>query len=153
MTKVVDVLELGEVQLPDWHLRFDDVTSLIRAFAIRQPDGVILFDTGVGHGRAWIDETYRPRVTAIVDALNDVRVDERDAEAIANSHLLIDHCGQHTATGSYGAVALDVGSSVRSQFGKCPGMSEAGMVHASKPVPPSTVSVDPMPALIVSSPL
>ena len=59
MTRVVEVLELGEVQLPDWHPRLDDVTAPIRAFVIRHPDGVVVFDTGVGQGHPLIDDLYK----------------------------------------------------------------------------------------------
>lgn len=92
----VETLELGEVQLPDWHPRVHDATSLIRAFAIRHPDGVILFDTGVGRNNPMIDELFdTPKVTPIVEALNGVGIDERDVAAIVNSHLHFDHCGQN----------------------------------------------------------
>jgi len=98
MTPVVVVLELGEIQLPTWHPRVADETALIRAFAIRHPDGVILFDTGVGHGHAGIDELYqKPKITPIIDALNTIDIDERDVKAIVNSHLHFDHCGQNQA--------------------------------------------------------
>ncbi len=98
MTLVVEVLELGEVQLPDWHPRVDDVTALIRAFVIRHPDGVVVFDTGVGPGHPLIEDIYQqPEITPIIDALNAVGVDERDVAAIVNSHLHFDHCGQNHA--------------------------------------------------------
>ena len=98
MTLVVEVLELGEVQLPEWHPRADDVTALIRAFVIRHPDGVIVFDTGFGQGHPLIDELYKqPEITPIIAALNAVGVDERDVTAIVNSHLHFDHCGQNHA--------------------------------------------------------
>ena len=98
MTTVIDVLELGEVELPEWHPRAADVTSLIRAFVIRHPDGVILFDTGIRNGHPLIDNLYnRPEITPIIVALNAAGVDERDVTAIVNSHLHFDHCGQNHA--------------------------------------------------------
>lgn len=98
MTPTVEVLEFGEVRLPDWHPRVSDVTALIRAFVVRHPDGVILFDTGVGHGHPLIDKVYQePSITSIVEALNGADVDERDVVAIVNSHLHFDHCGQNHA--------------------------------------------------------
>ncbi len=98
MTPTIEVLELGHVRLPQWHPRSADVTSLIRAFAIRHPDGVIVFDTGVGHGNPVIDEIYQqPRITSLIHALNAVQIDERDVAAIVNSHLHFDHCGQNQA--------------------------------------------------------
>jgi len=98
MTPSVEVLELGEVELPDWHPRVADVSALIRAFVVRHPDGVILFDTGVGHGHPVIDDLYHhPTITSIIVALNGVGIDERDVAAIVNSHLHFDHCGQNHA--------------------------------------------------------
>ncbi|MGE0140750.1 MAG: MBL fold metallo-hydrolase [Ilumatobacteraceae bacterium] len=95
---MVDVLELGEVQLPEWHPRVGDVTALVRAFVIRHPDGVVVFDTGIGSDHPVIDDLYaKPRITPIITALNTVGVDERDVTAIVNSHLHFDHCGQNSA--------------------------------------------------------
>ena len=98
MMSVIEVLELGEVKLPEWHPRVADGTALIRAFVIRHPDGVILFDTGVGKNNSLIDDLYeQPKIIPIIDALNGVGVDERDVTAIVNSHLHFDHCGQNNA--------------------------------------------------------
>ena len=98
MTLVVEVLELGEVELPDWHPRVDDETALIRAFVIRHPDGVVVFDTGVGQGHPLIDDLYKqPQITPIIVALNALGVDERDVTALVNSHLHFDHYGQNHA--------------------------------------------------------
>lgn len=98
MKPLVEVLELGEVRLPEWHPRVDDVTAPIRAFVIRHPDGVVVFDTGVGQGQQLIDDIYKqPQITPIIAALNGVGVDERDVTAIVNSHLHFDHCGQNHA--------------------------------------------------------
>ena len=93
----VDVLRLGAVILPDWHPRSADVTCPIQGWAIRHPDGVVVFDTGVGAGNELIDELYRPDVIGVVDALNGLGIDERDVVAIVNSHLHFDHCGQNPA--------------------------------------------------------
>jgi glyoxylase-like metal-dependent hydrolase (beta-lactamase superfamily II) len=93
----VEPIELGEVHLPDWHPRIDDVVAIMRGFVVRHPDGVILFDTGSGDDHDVLNELYTPRVVPIVDALNTVGVDERDVVAIVNSHLHFDHCGQNRA--------------------------------------------------------
>ncbi len=91
----VDVLELGEVMLPDWHPRAADGTCVIRGFAIRHPDGVILFDTGVAGDHEWVNDMFRPTVVPIVEAVNGAGIDERDVVGIVNSHLHFDHCGQN----------------------------------------------------------
>ena len=93
----VQPIELGEVHLPDWHPRIDDVVAIMRGFVVRHPDGVILFDTGSGDDHDFLNELYTPRVVPIVDALNAVGIDERDVVAIVNSHLHFDHCGQNRA--------------------------------------------------------
>ena len=84
-------IELGEARLPAWHPRIDDVVAIMRGFVIRQPDGVIVFDTGSGDDHDVVNELYDP----IVAALDAVGVDEREVVAIVNSHLHFDHCGQN----------------------------------------------------------
>lgn len=95
MAITVEPLDLGTVQLPDWHPRAADRTCLIQGFAVRHPDGVILFDTGTGDDHDFLNELYHPTITPIVTALNDAGIDERDVQAIVNSHLHFDHCGQN----------------------------------------------------------
>ena len=95
-TRVERVL-LAEVEFPEWHPRFDDGGCPVFGYAVRHPDGVILFDTGVGTGSAAIEEFYRPRVVPIDQALAAVGIDERDVVAVVNSHLHFDHCGQNAA--------------------------------------------------------
>jgi len=91
----VQRLALGEVTFPDWHPRVGEIGCPVFGYLIRHPDGVILFDTGVGTGNAFIDDLYRPNVVAIVTALEQVGIDERDVVAVINSHLHFDHCGQN----------------------------------------------------------
>lgn len=92
----LDVLDLGEVILPDWHpLAATDGTAIIRGFAITHPDGVVLFDTGVADDHELLNETYQPTVVPIAEALNRASIDERDVVGIVNSHLHFDHCGQN----------------------------------------------------------
>jgi N-acyl homoserine lactone hydrolase len=86
---------LGSVHLPAWHPRAHEGACPVFGYAIDHPDGVILFDTGVGTGNAFIDEVYRPDTVPIVAALARLGIDERDVVAIVNSHLHFDHCGQN----------------------------------------------------------
>jgi len=69
----------------------------VLAFAIRHPDGIVLVDTGVGQGDAWVDENYRPRVRDVREALAAAQLDQDSVRAIVNSHLHFDHCGQNRA--------------------------------------------------------
>ena len=89
----VQRLALGEVRFPDWHPRVGGCP--VFCYVIRHPDGVILFDTGVGTGNAFIDNLYRPNVISIMTALEQIGIDERDVVAVINSHLHFDHCGQN----------------------------------------------------------
>jgi len=86
---------LAEVRYPDWHPRFNEGGCPVFGYAIRHPDGVILFDTGVGTGNDFIDDLYRPNVVPIARALAGLGIDERDVVAVVNSHLHFDHCGQN----------------------------------------------------------
>lgn len=91
----VERVALGEVTFPDWHPRFREGGCPVFGYAIRHPDGVILFDTGVGTGNSFIDDLYHPKVISITTALEHLHIDERDVVAVINSHLHFDHCGQN----------------------------------------------------------
>lgn len=91
----IERLLLAEVTFPDWHPRFADGGCPVFGYAIRHPDGVILFDTGVGIGNSFIDDLYHPRVVPVAEALTQHGIDERDVVAVVNSHLHFDHCGQN----------------------------------------------------------
>src|SRR5258708_323693 len=80
---------------PDWHPRFRDGGSPVFGYVIRHPDGVIVFDTGVGRGNSFIDDLYHPIVIPIARALESLGIDDRDVVAVINSHLHFDHCGQN----------------------------------------------------------
>ncbi len=91
----VERVSLGDVTLPDWHPRFREGGCPVFGYVIRHPDGVILFDTGVGTGNSFIDDLYQPNVNSITAALEQLGIDERDVVAVINSHLHFDHCGQN----------------------------------------------------------
>jgi N-acyl homoserine lactone hydrolase len=95
MPSPVTVLDLGSLTLPAGHPRHADRTSLIQGFVIHHPDGLILVDTGCADDNEFISEMYTPDTVAIVDALNETDIDERDIVAIVNTHLHFDHCGQN----------------------------------------------------------
>jgi glyoxylase-like metal-dependent hydrolase (beta-lactamase superfamily II) len=91
----IERLLLAELTLPGWHPRVADGSCAVFGYAIRHPDGVILFDTGVGTGSSFIEDLYHPRVVPIVEALARHGIDDRDVVAVVNSHLHFDHCGQN----------------------------------------------------------
>ena len=89
-------LHLADVTYPASHpLAGQDGPVL--AFAIRQPDGIVLVDTGIGEGNEWIEANYRPRGRDVREALVGAKLDPADVRAIVNSHLHFDHCGQNRA--------------------------------------------------------
>jgi glyoxylase-like metal-dependent hydrolase (beta-lactamase superfamily II) len=96
-TTRVERMLLAELTLPEWHPRAADRSCLVFGYAVRHPDGVILFDSGVGTDSTFVDDLYHPRVVPIADALGQHGIDERDVVAVVNSHLHFDHCGQNAA--------------------------------------------------------
>lgn len=95
----VERLLLAVVEaVPEWHPERATFQPFpVYAWLVRHPDGPILVDSGIGIGHALIEEWYRPRVTAIGDALGAVGVDATDVVALILSHLHFDHCGQTAA--------------------------------------------------------
>jgi glyoxylase-like metal-dependent hydrolase (beta-lactamase superfamily II) len=69
----------------------------VLGYAVVHPDGVVVFDTGIGVGDPEVDAAYRPTPFPLVDALAEAGVRPGDVLAIANSHLHFDHCGQNLA--------------------------------------------------------
>jgi len=89
-------LHLADVTYPGSHpLAGKDGPVL--AFAIRHQSGVVLVDTGIGEGNAWIDENYRPRRREVREALAAAALDAGAVRLIVNTHLHFDHCGQNRA--------------------------------------------------------
>ena len=95
-TAEVDVipLHMAEVSFPPGHPQEGD-HGPVRAFAVVHPDGVLLFDTGVGVGEADIDERFRPVRHPLSEALSAHNLELADVQSVVNSHLHFDHCGQN----------------------------------------------------------
>lgn len=89
-------LDLASLVLPEWHPEAARSRScLVYGYAIDHPDGVIVFDTGVGAGNELIDEFYKPDLLALDDALTAQGMAAESVVAVVNSHLHFDHCGQN----------------------------------------------------------
>ena len=71
--------------------------GLVMAYAVRHPDGILLFDTGIGLGSAEITDWLHAQVQRLPALLESRGIDPDDVVAIANSHLHFDHCGQNLA--------------------------------------------------------
>jgi N-acyl homoserine lactone hydrolase len=89
-------LHLADVTYPSMHPLAGEVGPVL-AFAIRHPDGIVLVDTGIGEGNAWIDEHYKPRRREVREALTAASLDAANVRRIVNTHLHFDHCGQNRA--------------------------------------------------------
>jgi glyoxylase-like metal-dependent hydrolase (beta-lactamase superfamily II) len=71
--------------------------GVVMGYAVVHPDGVVLFDTGIGFGDPDIESAYRPTVRSVVAELRERSIESDDVVAIATSHLHFDHCGQNQA--------------------------------------------------------
>ncbi|QGV81591.1 N-acyl homoserine lactonase family protein [Streptomyces ficellus] len=65
----------------------------VLAYLVRHPDGLLLFDTGVGEGDPGAEARYRPRRRGLVEALAAEGVRPEDVDVVVNCHLHFDHCG------------------------------------------------------------
>lgn len=67
-------------------------------YAVDHPQGMILFDTGMG-SHPEVDAHYRPRRVGLAEALAVIGVQVDDLTHAANSHLHFDHCGGNPKLG------------------------------------------------------
>ena len=61
-------------------------------YLVRHPQGALLFDTGMG-SHPDVDDHYRPRRTAVAEALARAGSGVAEVDLVANCHLHFDHCG------------------------------------------------------------
>ncbi|NUR49440.1 MAG: N-acyl homoserine lactonase family protein [Hamadaea sp.] len=64
----------------------------ILAYVVRRPEGVLLFDTGIG-SHPEVDDHYRPHRRDLRTALADAGVRLDEVSLVVNCHLHFDHCG------------------------------------------------------------
>lgn len=87
-------LHLTTVTFPEGHTQAGERGPAF-GFAVAHPDGVLLFDTGVGTGHPEVNRWFRPVHHPLPEALQDHALSLSDVVAVANSHLHFDHCGQN----------------------------------------------------------
>lgn len=63
------------------------------AYLVRRPEGVLLFDTGIGAVDPETEAHYRPQRRPLPDALAAAGVRPSDVSLIVNCHLHFDHSG------------------------------------------------------------
>ena len=62
-------------------------------YLVAQPEGWLLFDTGMGAGAADLEAHYRPRRRELGAALRSCGLTVADVRWVVNCHLHFDHCG------------------------------------------------------------
>jgi len=85
-------LTLATLTFPSFHPLAGQI-GVVNAVAIRHRDGVVLVDTGVGAGNAFLEQSYRPQRRAIPEELRSVGLDIDDVVAVINGHLHFDNIG------------------------------------------------------------
>ncbi|MFD5733009.1 N-acyl homoserine lactonase family protein [Streptomyces sioyaensis] len=71
----------------------------VLAYLVRHDQGLLLFDTGIGHADPETEAHYRPRRRALQDALSAAGVTLADISLVVNCHLHFDHCGGNPLLG------------------------------------------------------
>jgi len=74
---------------------YEDTRIDVFAYLVLAGSQVVLVDTGIGDGNAYIDEQFEPQRNSIADELQEHHVTTNDVDAIVNSHLHFDHCGNN----------------------------------------------------------
>ncbi len=74
---------------------YADTTTNVYAYLIRSHSNVVLVDTGIGVGNRYIDDTFEPQRTSMIDQLARFGVEPTDVDIVVNSHLHFDHCGNN----------------------------------------------------------
>ncbi|MEU6966506.1 N-acyl homoserine lactonase family protein [Kitasatospora aureofaciens] len=65
----------------------------VLAYLVRGPQGLLLFDTGIGAGSPETEAHYRPVRRPLPEALAAAGVSVSDIDLVVNCHLHFDHCG------------------------------------------------------------
>ncbi|WP_031064899.1 N-acyl homoserine lactonase family protein [Streptomyces sp. NRRL WC-3742] len=65
----------------------------VLAYLVRRPEGLLLFDTGIGAGEPETEAHYRPSRRPLPEALAAAGVAVSDIDLVVNCHLHFDHCG------------------------------------------------------------
>jgi len=88
-------IHVADVTYPEEH-PLAGQNGPVMAFVVRHEQGLLLIDTGIAEGHAWIDEHYKPRTRPIDVALFAARIDAEAIGMIVNTHLHFDHIGHNS---------------------------------------------------------
>ena len=87
--------EIVPIELAEFRFADDEPLAgelgVVMAYAVRHPEGTLLFDTGFGFGNDDLDAYYRIRALRLPDA----GIDLAEIGAVVNCHLHVDHAGQN----------------------------------------------------------
>ena len=94
---LVHPLLLAEVNLAGQYNppTYQDGRIPVYAFLILVGNDVVLVDTGVGEGNAYVDVQFAPERRDLETALAEYGVGVADVTMLINSHLHFDHCGNN----------------------------------------------------------
>ena len=67
--------------------------EVVIAYVVRHPDGLLIFDTGLGQADEGTEAWYRPDRVALPAALQSLGLTLGDIDLVSNCHLHFDHCG------------------------------------------------------------
>lgn len=97
MTPSVHRLDLATVNLQGKFNppSFVDTRIHVYAYLVMTPGQIILIDTGVGEGNAYIDRVFEPQRASVAAELGRYGVATNDVSIVINSHLHFDHCGNN----------------------------------------------------------
>jgi glyoxylase-like metal-dependent hydrolase (beta-lactamase superfamily II) len=65
----------------------------VQAFLVYHPDGIIVFDTGLGEEHPVYDQALTPVRHPLIEALAEHKLAPADLAMVVNCHLHYDHCG------------------------------------------------------------
>jgi glyoxylase-like metal-dependent hydrolase (beta-lactamase superfamily II) len=68
---------------------------VVVAYVIRHPDGLVLFDTGIGVGDEEAERIYHPMRRPLDEALATAGLRAEDVSMVVNCHLHFDHSGNN----------------------------------------------------------
>jgi glyoxylase-like metal-dependent hydrolase (beta-lactamase superfamily II) len=68
---------------------------VIRAYLIRHPKGLLLFDTGITSDSLEVDEIYHPVRRPLLEALATTGLTTHEVDLVVNCHLHMDHAGNN----------------------------------------------------------
>ncbi|GAC1408759.1 MAG: hypothetical protein NVSMB57_00490 [Actinomycetota bacterium] len=95
MLSMCDVvrMHMGHIVAPGRH-RLAGLVTTVEAYVVPHPDGLILFDTGIGYDPE-VDRDLRIVRTPLWDAMKEAGFDPADVRLIVNCHLHFDHSGEN----------------------------------------------------------